>query len=97
MQLTAPELKQVLDALTDARFADIRSKLWRQLTKRQQETVARTRVERVPCERCGKLVTKTRWAGYRSHDCPHQHPCALASGSRRPACADCRQSIRETS
>jgi formamidopyrimidine-DNA glycosylase len=97
MQLTAPELKQVLDALTEPEFADVRSKLWRQLTKRQQETLDRTRVERVPCERCGKLVTKTRWAGYRSHYCPHQQLCAPSSRSRGPACAECQERVRETS
>jgi len=91
MQLTAPELKQVLDALTDPRFADIRMKLGRQLSKREQENIARTRVERVPCERCGRTVTRTRWAGYRSHDCPHQRLCTPSSTSQRPACPECRE------
>jgi hypothetical protein len=91
MQLTAPELKQVLDALTDPRFAEIRMKLGRQLSKREQDNIARTRVERVPCERCGKTVTKTRWAGYRSHDCPHQRLCTPSSASHRPACPECRE------
>jgi len=94
MQLTALELKRLLDALTDPKFADIRSKLGRQLSKRQEDNRARTRVERVSCERCGKAVTKTRWAGYRSHDCPHQRLCETALRSRGSACPECRDGTR---